>query len=76
MHPSWLELDRGVQCCIGDEGRSLGNGVQTRFPNRLELHSLRVSVVSVKEKVGANPVRTWFATHQVRRVETNASELL
>ena len=56
-----------MQCCTRDEGGSLGGGVQTQPPNRLELLPLRAVVVSVKEK--AQEMR------QVGVAEMNASEL-
>lgn len=39
-----------MQCCMGDEGRPLESGVQTRLSNHLGLLPLRAVVVSVKEK--------------------------
>ena len=52
---------------IGDEGRPLGVGLQDQAPNHLELHRLRVGVVSVEAKVAAR-------LRQVRIGKTNKSE--
>ena len=65
LHP----VDGGCKCCERDEGRPLGNGVQTRFSNYLELLSLRAMVVSVKEK----RVRTWSDLSV--RVRTNPTSM-
>ncbi len=39
-------------CCIGDEGRPLGIGLQGQVPNRPELRGSRAQVVSVRGKGG------------------------
>jgi hypothetical protein len=52
---------------IGDEGRPLGVGLQDRASNHLELHRLRVGVVSVEGKAAAG-------LRQVRIGKTNKSE--
>jgi len=57
-----------VPCCIRDEGRSLGTGVQAQVPNHLKLRWSRAKVVSVQEKARR--------TRQVRVKETSASEPL
>lgn len=40
-----------TQCCVKDEGRPLGTGLQELVSNHLMLHGLRAFVVSDKEKV-------------------------
>ena len=52
---------------IRDEGGPLGVGLQDQAPNHLELHRLRVGVVSVEGKVAAR-------LRQVRIGKTNKSE--
>jgi len=44
------------RCGTGDEGRSLGVGLQEQAPNRLKLHWLRAIVVSVEVKGMATTV--------------------
>ncbi|QDU69832.1 IS66 family transposase zinc-finger binding domain-containing protein [Engelhardtia mirabilis] len=44
---------RSRPCCMDDEGRPLGIGVQAQVPNRLELRGLRAQVVSVEGKGAA-----------------------
>ena len=46
-----------MPCCVRDEGRSLGIGLQDQVPNHPKLHGSRVRVVSVREKAGLEPVR-------------------
>ena len=46
-----------MPCCVRDEGRSLGIGLQDRIPNHLKLLEPRVLVVSVQEKAGRELVR-------------------
>jgi hypothetical protein len=46
-----------MPCCVRDEGRSLGIGLQDQIPNHPKLHGSRVLVVSVREKAGLEPVR-------------------
>ncbi len=47
---------RAPRSCTGDEGRSLGVGLQEQAPNRLKLHGLRALVVSVDGKGMAKTV--------------------
>ena len=47
----------GTPCCVRDEGRSLGIGLQDQVPNHLKLQGSRVLVVSVQEKAGRELVR-------------------
>lgn len=54
-------------CFIGDEGRSLGVGLQELASNHLKLRGLRVRVVSVEEKAEVNSVRYVL----VRRTQVN-----
>ena len=44
-------------CCVRDEGRSLGIGLQDRVPNHRKLQGTKVLVVSVSEKAGQELVR-------------------
>jgi len=44
-------------CCMRDEGRPLGIGVQAQVPNRPKLHGSRALVVSVREKARLDRVR-------------------
>ena len=44
-------------CCVRDEGRSLGIGLQDQVPNHLKLLGPKAPVVSVQEKAGREPVR-------------------
>ena len=60
---------RSKPCCMEDEGRPLGIGVQARVPNHLELLGSRALVVSVGGNGVARP-------RQVRSTKTNASEPL
>jgi len=46
-----------MQCCIEDEGRPLGVGMQVQAPNHPELHRSIAVVVSVREKAQENYVR-------------------
>jgi hypothetical protein len=46
-----------MPCCVRDEGRPLGIGLQDRVPNRRKLRGAKVLVVSVPEKAGREPVR-------------------
>ena len=46
-----------MPCCVRDEGRSLGIGLQDQVPNHLKLQGSRVLVVSVQEKAGRELVR-------------------
>lgn len=46
-----------MPCCVRDEGRSLGIGLQDQIPNRRELRGAKVLVVSVSEKAGPELVR-------------------
>jgi hypothetical protein len=57
-----------MRCCVRDEGRSFGGGLQGQPPNHLKLLRAKAVVVSVKEKAGT--------TCQVGPAETNASEPL
>ena len=57
-----------MRCCVRDEGRSFGGGLQGQPSNYLKLLRTKAVVVSVKEKAGF--------TCQVRAAETNASEPL
>ena len=41
-----------MPCCVRDEGRSLGIGLQDRVPNHRKLRGAKVLVVSVPEKAG------------------------
>jgi len=59
----------GVRCCTGDEGRSLGAGLQEQAPNPLKLQRSRAAVVSVEEKAGPRSC-------QVGSKEMSVSELL
>jgi hypothetical protein len=58
-----------MKSCMADGGGSSGDGLQEQSPNRLELHMLRVCVVSVREKV-------FLRGDQVRVKEMNESEPL
>ena len=58
-----------MPCCMRDEGRPLGTGLQDQVPNHLELRGSKALVVSVPGKG-----RPRFC--QVRVKETNASEPL
>jgi hypothetical protein len=60
---------RSKPCCMEDEGRPLGIGVQAQVPNHLELRGSRARVVSVEGNGAARPC-------QVRSKKTNASEPL
>ena len=44
-------------CCVRDEGRSLGIGLQDQIPNHRKLLGAKAPVVSVPEKAGREPVR-------------------
>ena len=55
-----------MPCCVRDEGRSLGIGLQDRVPNHRKLRGAKVLVVSVPEKASR--------TGQIRAKKTNASE--
>jgi hypothetical protein len=46
-----------MPCCVRDEGRSLGIGLQDRVPNHRKLRGAKVLVVSVPEKAGRELVR-------------------
>ena len=46
-----------MPCCVRDEGRSLGIGLQDQISNHPKRLGLRVLVVSVREKAGLEPVR-------------------
>jgi len=46
-----------MPCCVRDEGRSLGIGVQDQVPNHLKLLGSKALVVSVQEKAGRELVR-------------------
>jgi hypothetical protein len=46
-----------MPCCVRDEGRSLGIGLQDQVPNHPKLQGSRVPVVSVREKAGLELVR-------------------
>ena len=61
--------DSAPRGCTGDEGRSLGAGLQEQAPNHLKLRWLRARVVSVKEKARQRLC-------QVRIKETSGSEPL
>jgi hypothetical protein len=50
MHTQPAARQKGVQCCLEDEGRPLGVGLQGRIPNHLKLRWSRARVVSVEEK--------------------------
>lgn len=50
MHNQAAERQKGVQCCLEDEGRLLEIGLQGRISNRLKLRWSRARVVSVEEK--------------------------
>jgi RNA-directed DNA polymerase len=66
------EADEATQpqlCCVRDEGRPLGAGVQAQAPNHRELLRSRAGVVSVTAKGAAGP-------RQVKAMKTNASEPL
>jgi hypothetical protein len=63
-----MENHYNVWCCVGDEGRSFGGGLQGQPSNHLKLLRAKAVVVSVKEKAGT--------TCQVGLAETNASEPL
>ena len=52
-----LQESPETPCCVRDEGRSLGIGLQDQVPNRRKRLGLRVPVVSVPEKAGREPVR-------------------
>lgn len=60
---------RRTSCCVVDEGRPLGIGVQAQVPNHLELLGSRVRVVSVEGKGVADP-------RQVRPRKASVSEPL
>ncbi len=64
-----LKGRRSKSCCIEDEGRPLGIGVQAQISSHLELLGSRVRVVSVEGKGVARPL-------QVRSKKTSASEAL
>jgi transposase len=68
-HAQQPEGRRSKLCCMEDEGRSLGIGVQARVPNHLELRGSRVRVVSVEGKGAARP-------RQVGSKKTSGSEPL
>jgi len=63
------EATRPQLCCVRDEGRPLGAGVQAQAPNHRELLRSRAGVVSVTAKGAARP-------RQVKAMKTNASEPL
>jgi hypothetical protein len=46
-----------MPCCVRDEGRSLGTGLQDRVPNHRKLRGEKVLVVSVPEKASRELVR-------------------
>jgi hypothetical protein len=46
-----------MPCCVRDEGRSLGIGLQDRVPNHRKPQGSKVPVVSVPEKAGRELVR-------------------
>ena len=46
-----------MPCCVRDEGRSLGIGLQDRVPNHRKLRGAKVLVVSVSEKASHELVR-------------------
>jgi transposase len=50
MHKQTAERQKGVQCCLEDEGRPLGIGLQGRISNHLKLRWSRARVVSVEGK--------------------------
>jgi hypothetical protein len=54
MHTQTAARQKGVQCCLEDEGRPLGVGLQGRIPNHLKLRWSRARVVSVEEKPWRN----------------------
>ncbi len=60
---------RSTPCCMEDEGRPLGIGVQAQVSNHLELRGSRAQVVSVEGKGAARP-------RQVRSRKTSESEPL
>ncbi len=65
----YVSADGVPRGCTGDEGRSLGAGLQEQAPNHLKLHGSRALVVSVEEKAQQRLC-------QVRLKEASASEPL